>query len=165
MQHPPQHAGPGSNRERRDRVERRRRVWWSLYYGSINPRRRSPARRSGDTGVHSVDWHSSHLLAVSIGILIMCIVDALLTLVLLQRGAVEVNPLMARLVYGNVAMFATLKMAMTSAGVVLMVYAARYRFMRLLLVEWVLYGVLIAYTSLILYEISLIKGSVGEPIL
>jgi hypothetical protein len=56
-------------------------------------------------------------------------------------------------------------MAMTSVGIILMVCVARYRFMRLLQVEWGLYGVLIAYASLILYEVSLIKGSAGESIL
>jgi hypothetical protein len=159
-----QTSGPGLNRERRDR-ERRRRVWWSVCYGSFNPRRRSPPRRGGDSGIHFLDWHSAHLLAVSIGILLLCVVDAFLTLNLLQRGAIEVNPFMAGLIHRNVAMFAALKMAMTSIGIILMVYMARYRFMRLLQVEWVLYGVLIAYASLILYEISLIKGGVGESIL
>jgi hypothetical protein len=156
--------GPGLNRERRDR-ERRRRVWWSACYGSFNPRRRLPPRRRGDSGVHFLDWHAAHLLAVSIGILLLCVMDAFLTLELLQRGAVEANPFMAGLVYDHVAMFAALKMAMTSAGIILMVYMARYRFMRLLQVEWVLYGVLIAYASLILYEISLIRSSISESIL
>jgi hypothetical protein len=162
--HHTQPSVPGLNRERRDR-ERRRQVWWSICYGSFNPRRRSAPRRRGDSGVHFLDWHSAHLLAVSIGILLLCVVDAFLTLILLQRGAVEVNPIMAGLIYGNVAMFAALKMIMTSAGIILMVYLARYRFMRLLQVEWGLYAVLIAYAGLILYEISLIKGSVGESIL
>jgi hypothetical protein len=39
-----------------------------------------------------------------------------------------------------------------------MVVLARYRFMRVLQVTWVLYGVLIAYVSLISYEIWLLKG-------
>ena len=163
MHHPPP-SGPGLNRERRDR-ERRRRVWWSVCYGNFNPRRRSPPRRLCDSGVHFLDWHSAHLLAVSIGILLLCVVDAFLTLILLQRGAVEVNPFMAGLIYRSVAMFAALKMAVTSVGIILMVYLARYRFMRLLQVEWGLYAVLIAYASLILYEVSLIKGSAGESIL
>jgi hypothetical protein len=163
MHHPPP-SGPGLNRERRDR-ERRRRVWWSVCYGNFNPRRRSPPRRLGDSGVHFLDWHSAHLLAVSIGILLLCVVDAFLTLILLQTGAVEVNPFMAGLIYRSVAMFAALKMAMTSVGIILMVCVARYRFMRLLQVEWGLYGVLIAYASLILYEVWLIKGSAGESIL
>ena len=157
-------SGPGLIRERRDR-ERRRRVWWSVCYGNFNPRRRSPPRRLGDSGVHFLDWHSAHLLAVSIGILLLCVVDAFLTLILLQTGAVEVNPFMAGLIYRSVAVFAALKMAMTSVGIILMVCVARYRFMRLLQVEWGLYGVLIAYASLILYEVSLIKGSAGESIL
>jgi hypothetical protein len=44
-------------------------------------------------------------------------------------------------------------MAMTSIGIILMVVLARYRFMRLLRVEWVLYGVLITYVSLVSYEV------------
>jgi len=163
--HNTQTSGPGFKRERRDRAERRLRVWWSVCYGSFNPRRRSPPRRRGDSGVHFLDWHSAHLLAVSIGILLMCVVDAFLTLILLQGGAVEANPFMAGLIYRNVAIFAALKMAMTSAGILLMVYLARYRFMRLLRVEWALYGVLIGYACLIVYEISMIKGNTGLSIL
>ncbi len=54
---------------------------------------------------------------------------------------------------------------MTSVGIVLMVFLARYRFMRLLPVEWVLYGVLIAYASLIGYEIRMLKSPLELPIL
>jgi Domain of unknown function (DUF5658) len=100
------------------------------------------------------------LLAVAIGILLLSVSDALLTMMLLQGGADEVNPVMAALIYRSVAMFAALKMGMTSLGVVLMVFLARYRFMRLLRVEWVLYGVLIAYVALIGYEVWMIKGPV-----
>jgi len=91
--------------------------------------------------------------------------DAFLTMLLLQGGADEVNPIMAVLIYRSVAMFAVLKMGMTGLGVVLMVFLARYRFMRLLRVEWVLYGVLTAYAGLIWYEIWIIKGPVDLPTL
>jgi hypothetical protein len=153
-------AGPDSSHERRARADRRHRVWWSVWYGSFNPRRRTPPRRLDDSGFHSLDWHSAHLLAVAIGILLLSVSDAFLTMMLLQGGADEVNPVMAALIYRSVAMFAALKMGMTSLGVVLMVFLARYRFMRLLRVEWVLYGVLIAYVALIGYEVSMIKGPV-----
>jgi Domain of unknown function (DUF5658) len=92
-------------------------------------------------------------------------VDAFMTLILLQGGADEVNPIMALVVYRSVAVFAALKMALTSFGVVFMVFLARYRFMRRLPVGWVLYGVLIAYTSLIGYEIHMFKSSFELPIL
>ncbi len=72
--------------ERRGRADRRNRVWWSICYGSFNPRRRSPARRLGDSRFHSLDWHSAHLLAVAVGILLLSVVDAFLTLQLLQGG-------------------------------------------------------------------------------
>ena len=158
-------AGPHFSHEQRARADRRHRVWWSVWYGSFNPRRRTPPRRLDESRFHSLDWHSSHLLAVAIGILLLSVMDAFLTLVLLQGGAAEVNPVMAALIYRSVAMFAALKMGMTGAGVLLMVILARYRFMRLLRVEWVLYGVLIAYVTLISYEVWMVKGSVDLPIL
>ena len=73
--------------ERRERADRRLRVWWSVVYGSFNPRRRAPQRRLNQLRYHSLDWHSSHLLAVAIGILLLSVVDAFLTVVLLQGGA------------------------------------------------------------------------------
>jgi Domain of unknown function (DUF5658) len=156
-------AGTDFSHERRARADRRHRVWWSVCYGSFNPRRRAPQRRLDDSRFQSLDWHSSHLLAVAIGILLLSVADAFLTVVLLQGGAAEVNPIMAALIYRSVATFAALKMAMTGAGVLLMVFLARYRFMRLLRVEWVLYGVLIAYVSLISYEVWMLKGPVDLP--
>jgi hypothetical protein len=156
-------AGPHFSHERRARTDRRHRVWWSVWYGSFNPRRRTPPRRQDDSRFHSLDWHASHLLAVAIGILLLSVLDAFMTMLLLQGGADEVNPVMAALIYRNVAMFAALKMGMTGVGVLMMVSLARYRFMRLLRVEWALYGVLIAYVGLICYEIWMVKGPFDLP--
>ena len=87
-----------------------------------------------------------------------------MTVVLLQGGAYEVNPIMAALIYRSVALFAALKMALTGVSITLMVILARYRFFRLLRVEWVLYGVLVAYVSLIGYEVWMLKGPLDLPI-
>jgi hypothetical protein len=162
---PASRAEPHFSRERRARADRRHRVWWSVFYGSFNPRRRTPPRRLEDSRFHSLDWHSAHLLPVAIGILLLSVTDAFLTIVLLQGGADEVNPIMAALIYRSVAMFTSLKMGMTGVGVMLMVSLARYRFMRLLRVEWGLYGVLTAYVTLIGYEVWMLKGPVDLPIL
>ena len=151
--------------ERRDLTDRRRRLWWSVLYGSFNPRRRAASRRSLSPRFQSLDWHSAHLLAVAVGILLLCVTDAFLTVVLLQGGADEVNPVMAVFVYRNVAVFAALKMAMTSVSIVFMVFFARYRFMRLVRVEWLLYATLIAYATLIGYEIRMLKGPLEMPLL
>ena len=156
---------PAWGSERRKRADRRDRVWWSVLYGSFNPRRRRPARRVNDSRFHPMDWHSAHLLAVSIGILLMSAADAFLTGVLLVHGADEVNPVMAVLVYRSVAVFAAFKMAMTGVSIVVMVFLARYRFMRVIRVDLVLYAVLIVYAWLIGYEIWMLKSAGNPPLL
>jgi hypothetical protein len=155
---------PGVLTERRDRIERRRRVWWSLWYGSFKPRRRSPTRRLSDLRFSAIDWHASHLLAVAVGILLLSVCDAFLTLALLQAGAQELNPVMAAVVYRSVTVFTSLKMAMTGISVLFMVSMARYRFLRIVRVQVVLYLVLIAYTSLIGYELWMLDAHGGLTI-
>jgi hypothetical protein len=149
--------------ERRQRGERRHRIFWSVLYGSFNPRRRRPTRRSSDTRFQPVDWYSAHLLAVAMGIVLFSAADALLTGVLLAHGADEINPFMAVFVYRSVAVFAALKMAMTSLSIIVMVILSRHRFMRIIRVDLVLYGILMVYAWLIGYEIWMLK-SAGDPL-
>jgi Domain of unknown function (DUF5658) len=159
----PQGKTPTAARERRDRADRRRRVWWSVVYGSFNPRRRRPRRLLDDSRFHSLDWHAAHLLAVAMGILFLSVADAFMTVTLLSGGAVEMNPIMAVVVSKNAALFAGLKMAMTGLGVTLMVFLARYRFMRVVRVEVVLYAVLGAYVGLLGYEFWMLRQLIDIP--
>jgi hypothetical protein len=159
-QHTPCRA-PALWPERRHRSDRRRRLWWSLLYGSFNPRRRRPSRRLDEARFQTLDWHAAHLLAVALGILILNVADAFLTVALISGGAVEVNPVMAVLVSGSVAMFVTLKMAVTGTSVVLMVFLARYRLMRLVRVDFVLYVIFAAYVALIVYELQMLQRVVA----
>jgi hypothetical protein len=150
---------PSWDSERRERNDRRRRVWWSVVYGSFNPRRRRPPRRTDDSRFQSLDWHATHLMAVSVAILLLSASDAFLTSMLLLRGAYEVNPIMAALFIRSIAVFTGLKMAMTGFSTVVMVFLARYRFMRVLRVELVLYAVLGIYLWLVGYEIWLVLNA------
>ena len=95
----------------------------------------------------------------------MSAADAFLTAILLLHGADEINPIMAMFVYRSVAMFAAFKMALTGISIVGLVFLSRHRFMRVLRVELVLYAVLVVYVGLIGYEIWLLKGSSGLPVL
>lgn len=151
--------------DRRNRTDRRHRVFWAVIYGSFLPRRRRPARRLNDLRFHPIDWYSAHLLAVSIGILLLSAADAFLTGILLVHGADEINPIMAMFVYRSAAMFAAFKMALTGVSIVGLVFLSRYRFMRVLRVELVLYAVLVIYAWLIGYEIWLLKASSSLPVL
>jgi hypothetical protein len=147
----------GLRGDRRGHPDRRGRVWWALLYGSFNPRRRRPPRRQPESRFHSLDWHEAHLLAVSIGILLLSVADAFMTVTLLSGGAVEVNPVMAAVVYQSAAAFAVIKLTMTGAGVMLMVMLARYRFMRVIRVDAVMYGLLIVYLVLLSYEFWMMR--------
>lgn len=97
------------------------------------------------------------------GIVLFSAADALLTGVLLAHGADEINPFMAVFVYRSVAVFAALKMAMTSLSIIVMVILSRHRFMRIIRVDLVLYGILMVYAWLIGYEIWMLK-SAGDPL-
>lgn len=149
--------------ERRACAERRRRVWWSVVYGNFNPRRRGPQRRLADGGFQPRDWHSAHLLIVAIGILLLSVADAFMTITLLAGGAIEVNPVMAAVIYKSAALFAIVKMTLTGVGVTLMVFLARYRFMRLIRVETVMYAVFVGYGGLLCYEFWMLKSLVDIP--
>src|SRR5580704_7868105 len=105
--------------ERRGRPDRRQRIWWAFLYGSVRPRRRRVGRRTDDGRFQATDWHGAHLWAVSVGILILSVVDAFLTVTLMSGGAVEVNPIMAALMGHDIGVFATLKIAMTGVCVML----------------------------------------------
>jgi hypothetical protein len=148
---------PEQRGARRGPPDRRKRIVWAMLYGSFNPRRRKPPRRLDDSRFHALDWHESHLLAVAIGILLLSVADAFMTVTLLAGGAIEVNPIMALVVYRSDAVFAAVKMAMTGAGVTLMVLLARYRLLRTVRVDVMMYGILFGYFALLSYEFWLTR--------
>jgi hypothetical protein len=149
-------AATGWN-ERRNRTGRRHRRVWSICYGSFNPRRRLGTRRAGDAAFHTLDWYSAHLLIVAIGISLLSMADAFLTLTLLNGGADEMNPIMAALLYRSATAFTVFKMATTGVCVLALVVLSRHRFMRVIRVEIVMYIVLGTYIGLIGYELWLLN--------
>ena len=149
--------------DRRGAADRRRRFWWGVVYGSFNPRRRVPRRLDGGA-FHLVDWHDSRLLAVVMAILVLCVSDAFLTLILLQSGAHEANPVMAHFVYDDARTFTVMKMLMTSTSVAVMVMLAGYRFLGVFRVEVLLYLVLTGYVGLVGYELWMMQELGNFPL-
>jgi hypothetical protein len=135
--------------------DRRKRVLWSLVYGSFHPRRRGP-RRTGENTLTAVDWHHPQWLAIGTLIVALSCADAFLTLVLIEHGAYEVNPFMAPLVGGSVVGFAMVKIGLTAGGVLLLTQLARLRTFGHIPVGAILYSVLVIYGALIFYEFRLL---------
>jgi hypothetical protein len=142
--------------ERRNGPDRRRRTFYSLFYGSFNPRRRSP-RRTDARSLRDLDWHQPQWLAVATLIVVLSCVDAALTLSLMEHGAYEVNPIMAPIVGGSALVFTLIKVGLTAGGVVMLTLTARMRAFGKIPVSFFLYAVLIGYGTLVVYELKLLE--------
>lgn len=138
-------------------VERRRHILRALVQGNFTPRRRGP-RRADEHTVSAVDWHHPQWLAIAILIVLFSSADGLLTLMLVERGAYEVNPLMAPLVGGSALAFALVKVGLTAGGVVLLTQIARIRAFGRIPVGAFLYTVLALYGALVAYEFRLLNA-------
>ncbi len=141
--------------ERRRGPDRRTRVALALVYGCFNPRRRNP-RRDGEHAIGAIDWHHPWWLVIATLIIALCAGDAVLTVILLNHGAYEVNPLLAPIVRSSGVRFVGVKIGLTGAGVVLLTLLARVKAFGRLPVALLLYGVLIGYGVLITYELRLL---------
>ena len=95
----------GTDRRKQDGINVR------LLMGDGN---RRVIRRQEDQGrIFFVDQYSPVLFVTIVAILFLCVIDALLTLFLLNRGANEINPLMAYLMNIGPYAFFIPKYAMT----------------------------------------------------
>jgi len=127
------------------------------------PRRRGP-RRAHEQSLTSTDWHEGRWLLIAVLILTLSIADAALTLLLLDHGALEENPLMALLMRANPERFVAVKLALTAAGVVFLALVARVRAFGRVPVGSVLYAVLAGYLGLVTYELWLLHSLHGSPL-
>jgi hypothetical protein len=141
--------------ERRRGPDRRRVTLRSFLKGGITPRRRG-GRRADEQHL-PIDWHEPYLLFLALMILLLSVADAFLTITLIMGGAQEANPLLAFVLHEHPDLFAALKMALTGAGVLVLVAVARARLFRVMRAGFVLQAVFVAYVALIAYEWWLLR--------
>jgi hypothetical protein len=141
--------------ERRAGVDRRQLTFRTFLRGALTPRRRA-GRRDREYALVS-DWHEPHLLALALGILLLSVADALLTLTLLLHGAYEANPFLAWMLTTHPQWFAVTKMGLTGFGVVVLVVLARARLFQVIRVSHVLHWCLLAYVGVIAWELWLLR--------
>ena len=119
--------------------------------------RRSGGRRSDDASPAYVDRYDRHLLWCTVAVLILCALDAVFTLSLIAKGAVEVNAFMAILIEDNVSKFVSVKLALTSLAIIILVMHHNVRLRVGVRVWHVQYLILAGYLTLITYEIALLR--------
>jgi Domain of unknown function (DUF5658) len=109
--------------------------------------RRSAARRSGEGTNIYVDRYSGRVMAVLLLIAGLCILDALFTLLYLQRGGGEMNPLMDAAIQAGVIPFIVIKCGLTFAGITFLCLHKNFRFVRVIMAS-----VLVLYVALMVYH-------------
>lgn len=88
--------------------------------------------------------------------MVLSFADAVFTLALIERGAVELNPVMALVINQGTQAFAMIKMLMTSFGILSLVFLARWMFIKrfrtgvLLTVFFSFYAILVCYEFIFL---------------
>ncbi len=145
--------------ERRTGADRRAVTLNAYVHGALRPRRKQGRRKQDLYPI--IDWHSPRVLAVVFAILALCVTDGVLTIVLLENGAAEINPVMALLVPHNLWAFAAAKLTLTGLGVCVLVACSRMKLFRALPGELLLYAVLAAYVALIGYELRMLRDIPG----
>jgi hypothetical protein len=146
--------------ERRGFGERRSHTVRALVAGGWRARRKN-VRRAEPARVGFVDWHASRWFAPALLVLLLSMADTLLTLVLIQHGAIEINPLMAPFVIGNGPAFAFLKLTLTATAVMILVVLTRVPAFGRLLAGPILIGAAVLYAALLTYEMWLLDRMIG----
>lgn len=126
---------------------------WSFFGG----RRREPGRRVEDQGEHFVDVYRGWTWAMLTVFMVLNLLDAHFTLVYLQRGGEEANPVAIAMLNAGMGVFIGVKAAGISLGAAVFCILANFKNGRI--------GVIVAlmfYQVLFLYHLSLYFNWLGN---
>ena len=132
-------------------MDRRAFSWRTVLYGFLRSRRREH-RREQETEIRFLDWHHPWLFFLSVGTMLLSSLDAFMTLLLIERGMVEINPFMAAVMEHWTAVCAATKLAMTGAGVRMRVFLAKSHFLNRFRTGLFLTVIFSFYACLVCYE-------------
>ena len=147
----------GLDRERRCGMERRQSSRANFRYFLINGRRESARREEDQARVFFFDRYNQRIFAAITAILMLSIFDALLTLILIEKGASEFNPVMAFFLEYGPLPFIIAKYLLTSFGVVLLLIVKNVFINKINMYAHSLFPcVIFAFSSVIVWELYLL---------
>jgi hypothetical protein len=141
----------------RVRADRRRRTFPTLRYLLAGGRRRGVRRAQDRERIVVFDRYSPRLFGSIMGILFLSLLDAVLTIYLIEHGATELNPVMDYFLKKGPLLFTVAKYALTCVAVVILLLVVnsvvpRSKFRAHRLFPYAL----IAFGSVIVWEIMLV---------
>jgi hypothetical protein len=137
--------------DNRDNADRREFSWRTVFYGFFRSRRRN-TRRDDEAEPLYTDWHHPWLFFLATGTMLLSCLDAFFTLQLIDRGMVEMNPVMAVMMGKGTLTFAATKMLLTGVGILVLVFLSRLKMFNLMRTGIVLTVFFSAYACLVCYE-------------
>jgi len=150
-----QRPDPGNCRGKDRRTNQKARLKYLLFNG-----RREGIRREEDSRkVFFFDRYHPKLFAAITAILMLSIFDALFTLILINNGSTELNPVMAYFLQHGLLPFIVVKYILTSIGVVILLI-----FKNVILTKAKIYthslfsAVIIVFSAVIAWELFLIMA-------
>ena len=146
--------------DRRQLPDRRRNSTKSVSIYTLWGRRKK-ARRVEEAEDYYVDRYELRYLFLIISILILCFMDAFLTIILLQLGAEELNPFMLIFIEKDVVLSMVVKYVITALSLLCILMHKNFRIFRNLRVHSLIYFVLSLYIALVVFEIISFVGITG----
>lgn len=138
-------------------VDRRRLSFKSIWHSIFTGRRRVVQRQACDVSGYIIDTHESWLLLFTLGALVLCVVDAFLTIVLLQHGAFEANPFMAYLLEINISLFFWVKFTITFSSLMALLIFKNFTIFKYLNGYYLIVITFSIYMCLIRYEFIMLE--------
>ena len=145
---------PNKLTERRNGSDRRQQRFRAFLYQFTHQRRRHDRRCLA--AACYVDVHEPLLLLFTLIALLLCIIDSYNTLLLLDLGGVEVNPLMRELLDRDATLFFSVKYIITAVGLMVLVVHKRFLLMKIVSGYHIIIAVIFGYTILIGYQYGLL---------
>ena len=128
-----------------------------LKYFLFNGRRERIRREEDSRQVFFFDRYHPKLFAAITAILMLSIFDALLTLILIDKGSTELNPVMAYFLQHGLLPFIVVKYLLTSIGVVILLIFKNVFLTKVKIYTQSLFpAVIIAFIAVIVWELFLI---------
>ncbi len=135
-------------------VERRQANFRSMVYALFMSRRKTQ-RRSNEAVCCYRDQYGPYMLTAALLLMLLCVLDSYFTLILIQYGASELNPLLAWALNKHVMFFFILKYVLTALCVLVAVVHKQFQVFGLKGYQ-VLIICILGYGILIQYQLSML---------
>ena len=147
----------GQDKNRTDSTARRENEGfpglWYLFFGRRKEMRRDEDNRES----YFLDHYSLRVFGIIIGIILLSLTDALLTLYLIRHGAAEVNPVMEHFLrYGPLPFLAAKYLLTTASIVLLLIYKNVHIFGTRIRAKYLFIIIFLIFASVVLWELYLI---------